>query len=309
MVRDWLRPFTRIHTIPVSRKLLVYLVLMGLYTALVDWFSSGDSKTFVQANGGLFGSLILSVLIVFRTNSANDRWWEARKLWGQLVNDSRNFIIKLSCFPGIEESSREQLSRLLIAFPFALKQHLRGDTNLCHVPGFEQDQHKPNHLPLYIAEQTYVFLSLLKTKKQIDGFEQLQLDRHARALMDICGACERIKSSPIALSYRAIMRQLIALNLLGLPWYLAPDFHLWTVPIALVAAYFLIGLELIAEDIEEPFGVGDDNLPLEKYCETIKCSINDVLSAEHDPEAIVNELARAVQGQSPTGSAVSQSTP
>jgi len=278
--KRWLHVFTRIHHIPVSRRLAAYLVVMAVYTILVDWFSSGQTKLLAQATGAIYGTYILGMLIVFRTNSAYDRWWEARKLWGQLTNDSRNFFLKLSTFLDGDPVELREFGKIFIAFPFALKDHLRDEAILTKIQGYEGDYAYVKHVPLYLSQRAYERLTALKKSGQIDGFEQMQLDTHLSSLMDICGACERIKTSPIALSYRAIVRQGIGLNLLGLPWYLAPDFHWASVPIALTAAYFLIGLELIAEDIEEPFGQGDDNLPLESYCENIKASVTEIIVRE-----------------------------
>ena len=144
----------------------------------------------------------------------------------------------------------------------------------------------PRHVPFYIADQVYKHVLDMQRSGTIDSIEQLQLDRHIRSFMDICGSCERIRNSPVALSYRQILRHGIALNIFGLPWYLAPDFHLWTIPIVVTAAYFMIGLELIAEDIEEPFGHADDNLPLERYCKTIEESVIDMVE-QHDPGSFV----------------------
>lgn len=285
---SWVQVFTRIHKVPVSRRLAVFLVLMGIYTYAVDWFASTQTKLLVQASGAIYGSYVLGMLIVFRTNSAYDRWWEARKLWGQLTNDTRNFFMKLSTFLKGDAVELREFGRLFVAFAFGLKDHLRDEAHLQSLPGFADDSANVKHVPLYISQRAYERLTNLRKTGRIDGFEQMQLDTHLSALMDVCGACERIRTSPIAVSYRAIVRQGIGLNLLSMPWFLTPDFHWATLPIVLTASYFLIGLELIAEDIEEPFGRGDDNLPLEKYCENIQSSVNEVVQREcgEDPLAL-----------------------
>src|SRR5438874_1631739 len=88
----------------------------------------------------------------------------------------------------------------------------------------------------------------------------------------------RIRTSPLAVSYRAFMRQGIALNLLALPWYVVPELSLWwSLPLVLIGAYFLIGLELIAEDIEDPFGHDGDDLPLDTICSNIQKTVTEIL--------------------------------
>lgn len=278
MAAGWVTVFTRIHQVPVSKKLAMYLVILGLYAWGVDVAESDLLKGIVSAtSGAVYGSLIMGVLLVFRTNSAYDRWWEGRKLWGQLINESRNLSLKMKAYAHVTPSELADFGRLQSAFAFALMKHLRDEPGLNKIPGFENAPEDPAHAPAYITDLMFQRIRVWRDQGKIDGFGLMQIDPHVRALMDICGACERIKNSPIALSYRAIIRQGIGLNLLGLPWYLAPDCQIWTVPVTLVAAYFMIGLELIAEDIEEPFGHGDDNLPLDKLCQTIDASVHQIL--------------------------------
>jgi putative membrane protein len=113
-----------------------------------------------------------------------------------------------------------------------------------------------------------------RSRKEQISIILVSLDRHLSAYMDICGACERIRSTPLALSYRAFRRQGIALNLIILPLYSASALPLvLSVPISVIASYFLIGLELIAEEIEDPFGHDSDDLPLDTICERI-CTVS-----------------------------------
>jgi putative membrane protein len=253
------------------------LFIMALYTILVDKIDSSEIKTLAQASITVFGTTVLGVLLVFRTNTANERWWEGRKLWGQLVNDSRNLAVKVNAFMENHHTYRQEVHRILVAFAFALKDQLRNGVQISQIPGFETSSATPEHVPLYLSELLCDLLKKAKNEGLIDGYEHLQLDVHSRALMDICGGCERIRNSPIPLSYRALIRQALLFGLIALPWELTPDFHIWTIPVVLLASYFFIGLELIAEDIEEPFGIGDDNLPLESYCKTIEHSVAQVL--------------------------------
>jgi putative membrane protein len=253
-------------------------VLITIYAFVVEEYESLVVKSWVEASGAVIGTLILGVLLVFRMNTANDRWWEGRKLWGQLVNDSRNMAIKACQYLPSAPAYCQEIRKILVAFPVALKEHLRDGVSLKSLPGFEQTSDNPAHVPLYLAQRLYATTTDCKLEGLLDVGDQQVMDFHSRALMDICGACERIKSSPIPVSYRMILRHSIVLSILGLPWYLAPDFHLWGVPIILVFAYFLIGVEMIAEEIEQPFNPGRDTLPLEKICAVIETTVNQVLA-------------------------------
>ena len=99
--------------------------------------------------------------------------------------------------------------------------------------------------------------------------------------MEICGACEKIRNTPLPSSYRALLRHGIAIYLAVSPFYLIEDIDIAGLPMFLLAAYFLLGMELVAEEIEEPFGEGGDNLPLERYCMTIETSVREILGTPH----------------------------
>lgn len=278
----WIYPFTRFHRTPVSKRIWIYMAFIAGYAFLVDQITSGNfpNHLFKEAAAAGYTSLILGVLLVFRTNSAYDRWWEGRRLWGQLVNDSRNLALKVKAYiPSSVVSDREkaEFGELIISFAYALKHHLRGTNPSQPLPGLRDVPEGMVHGPVYLAGAIYEKVKGWQSRG-LDELFLLQLDLHLKAFMDICGSCERIRNSPLALSYRAFMRQGIALNLLFLPWYIEPQFEYWTsLPIILIGSYFLIGLELIAEDIEEPFGFDGDDLPLDSICESIKKTITEIL--------------------------------
>lgn len=280
----WILPFTRFHRIPVFKRVWLYLAFMFGYVWIVDWFVDQNfpSRVFREAGTAAYGSVILGLLLVFRTNSAYERWSEGRRLWGQLVNDSRNLCLKLRANQSIPYVEKIHIGELVISFAYALKHHLRDSRPTEALPGIgKANTQQAKNLPVYIASVIYNSLIAWHQKGMIDGFNMLQIDRHARAFMDVCGACERIRNSPLAVSYRAFMRQGIALNLLAMPWYVAPEVSLWwSIPIILISAYFLIGLELIAEDIEDPFGHDGDDLPLDNICANIRSSISDILDVQ-----------------------------
>lgn len=285
LIKGWITVVTRFHHSPLFSRVWVFCTAIILYTAGVIWWqeTSLKTKTLLDADSAIFSGMIMGLLLVFRTNSAYDRWWEARKLWGQLVNDSRNLCLKVSQYVKATEEERDYLGRLLIAFGFSLKEHLRNKKTPEEMVGLEELLLPANHVPFEIASLIYKQLETWKQSGKLDGFEMLLLDTHAKALMDICGACERIKNTPVVYSYRLMMRQGILLNLLALPWYLFPEFKLWCVPLVLISSYFLIGLELIAEDIEEPFGGEGDDLQLDAYCNTIKTSVINGLELKDIP--------------------------
>lgn len=280
--RAWYRPFVWAHKIPVFKRVWWYCAGMAVYAYFVDWIAQENFPSSVFKEFNAFSSLgiILGLLLVFRTNSAYERWWEGRKLWGQLVNDSRNLALKVKGIDTIPPGDRRKISELIISFSYALKHRLRNTLPSTPLPGVQElSSGEVKNIPVYIAGKIISLVMLWRKEGKIDGYSALQLDTHVSSLMNICGACERIKNTPIAVSYRAFMRQGIALNLLALPWYLSQQFTVWwSLPLVVICSYFLIGIELIAEDIEEPFGYDGDDLPLDNICSGIKDTISEILN-------------------------------
>ncbi|MBX9689391.1 MAG: hypothetical protein K2X27_21960 [Candidatus Obscuribacterales bacterium] len=280
-VGSWILAFTRFHKIPVFKRVWFYLFLMAAYTLTIDWVADTHlpNKIIKEAGAAAYSSVVLGILLVFRTNTAYERWAEGRRLWGQLVNDSRNLAFKTRAFLAVPEIEKMQLGQLIISFAYALKHHLRNTTPSEPLPGLGKINPDVKNLPVHVAGKIFDIFQKWKDAGYVDTLILLQLDYHLRAFMDICGACERIKNSPIAVSYRAFMRQGIILNLLLIPWILNSEFPIiWALPIILIGTYFLIGLELIAEDIEDPFGSDGDDLPLDTICGGIRSTITDILS-------------------------------
>jgi len=280
MFRPWVALLTSIHSTPIAARIWGSVGLAITYAALVCWIEYAFFDEIVVLGSQLFAvlGLVLGTLLVFRTNTSYDRWWEGRKLWGQLVNDSRNLAIKVETCVHAAEAEKDQLGQWLIDFGYALKGHLRGGIQLAQLPGFETSTEQPKHVPAYLSEKIYDQLERWRKAEKIGGFELLFLDQHAASLMNVCGACERIQKSPISISYRWFIRQSIAIYLLTLPWGLVKDFDWWSVPVMALITYFMLGVELIAEEIEDPFGDHEDDLKLDDICRVIEASVREIMN-------------------------------
>mgnify|MGYP003665192771 CR=1 FL=1 len=220
-------------------------------------------------------SLILGWLLVFRTNTAYNRWWEARTLWGGLVNASRNLSLKFTKLGNFETRELRRVQQLLIAFPVALRCHLRSEKPAIGLRDLDYEELETIHLPQGIAQEIYSILGAAKRAGRIDGEEMRAIDVEALRLMDIAGGCERILKTRIVKSYRIFARQCVLIFLASLPWGIVQDFRFWTIPLTILTAYFMLGLEVVAEHVEEPFGYDEDDLDLEGLCQTIALSVNE----------------------------------
>lgn len=267
------------HCHPGRLLLWRLLLTVAIYTTFVCTIDLHDlpATKAMEANAAISISAVLGLLLIFRNNSAYERWWEARKLWGQLVNDSRNLAIKTRSYAEtLSEADRREFANLISGFATALKDQLRGKRD---EQALSELRIPPTvaHPPSAIALEIYKRLKRWRKERKLDQWEQLQLDLHAKALMDICGGTERILKSPIAGSYKLLLWLGLILNGIVVPWFIVPTFHWWAIPMMLVSSYFVFGLELLAEEVERPFDDLPNDLPLADICRTIKTSAEESL--------------------------------
>ena len=242
--------------------LLVGEYSYGMYYLEVEYLDL-TSKSSVN-NIGIVHSLlgfVLSLLLVFRTNTAYDRWWEGRKLWGKLVNDSRNFMIKInSILDEKDVKSRTQIAKYLKFFPHFLASHLsKESTRLVLDKDFsdlaqELKHHPPAELIFLLTKKLFQ----LKKEGKISDTEMLFLDVQLSGFLDVCGGCERIKNTPIPYSYSSFIKKFIVFYVLALPVANVVNIGFFMIPITMFVYYVLMSLELIAEEIEDPFN-NDEN--------------------------------------------------
>lgn len=282
MALHWLGYLVPSQHTPVSRRIWTSVAGMAVYALGVVYAEHliFDNQINIPPSFHALLGAVLGLFLGFRTNTAYDRWWEGRKLWGQLVNESRNLAIKVQAVPRIERAEALSFGRLVINFARALKEHLREGIRARQLSVYKDTVFEPKHVPAHIAFQLREMASLWTERKQTDSFRELMFDRHLGALMDICGACERIRRTPLAYSYITYIRQGIALYLFTLPWGLVHDLSFWTIPAVMIVSYFMIGIEMIAEEVEEPFGRSLDDLMLDDICKTIETSVTEILNTQ-----------------------------
>jgi ion channel-forming bestrophin family protein len=265
----------------IIKRLGPWFVGIGVYgvviSLIVRRYQIGLSN--IETEASFANSIILGLLLSFRNRIAFDRWWEARQLWGQLINETRNLAWKISAVLPEETIRQQRLPSVLHGFAVALMRHLRGQTTLQEIPGFEYDSAHPVHVPSHLAGRLLTGISTWQRDGLIDGMTALRLDVHAKAFLDVCGSCERIRHAPISRSYVFLLRLGIAINLLIAPWISAQSIGLWGLPAVLLISFFLLSVESVDSEIEEPFGTGIDDLKLERYCETVRQSVEEILGS------------------------------
>lgn len=287
--KDWFKLIIQFHKSDTFRILLPTMLLLGGVTFTVCFvekkFLSIEVPTltiFHQIAG-----FIISMVLVFRINTAYDRWWEGRKLWGSLINNSRNLAIKLHAFiPTTEVKTREELFTLISNFPFALKEHLRGNVTLEDIKFneilSEESYNKTSHKPGYISRQLTSYCLHLTKQYSHSQNDYLILSENLNQLMDICGACERIKKTPIPYSYSIFIKKMIFLYIITMPISFGLTIGYWAIPIVMIMFYAFASLELISEEIEDPFGTDSNDLPTDEMSVRIKENVREILLGDED---------------------------
>ncbi|HEY0030264.1 MAG TPA: bestrophin family ion channel [Bacteroidia bacterium] len=282
--KDWTKLIFDFHRSQSFRMVLPAMAALAMYSAILCYLDIEMKVIHLKSTTVIHSLLgfVLSLLLVFRTNTAYDRWWEGRKLWGDLVNNSRNLMLKLNAFIPDEKKELKNEFRILITnYAFALKDHLRGG----FIEGQLEDHSRLrikelktyNHVPNRIAQQLYAETESLRKQNIVSEETMLLLNEELRSFTNVAGACERIKKTPIPYSYSTFIKRVILLYIITLPIGLVEEYRWITIPMVLFVFYAFAGLELLAEEIEDPFGHEDNDLPIDEISNTIKKNLLEIV--------------------------------
>lgn len=226
--------------------------------------------------------IVLGLFLVFRTNTAYDRWWEGRKHWGLMVNNTRNLAHKLNAFLGKGDvDNRDWFAKMIPNFVFSTKEHLRKGVKLNELEiadnDFEANLKGVKHIPNRISSMIYERVNHLYKDKKLSGEQLYIVDKELKQFSDILGACERIRNTPIPYSYTMYIKKFIFIYILTLPFGFVTIAEYMTVPIVMLISYVLLSVELIAEEIEDPFGNDVNDLPTDELSIKIKDNVREIL--------------------------------
>jgi putative membrane protein len=234
------------------------------------------------------GGALLGMLLVLRTNAGYDRWWEARKLWGSIVNQSRNLVVTVLANAPDDAAWRDETVRWIAAFSHVAQYSLRGERTIPRLDlllGREEAARiaAADHMPSYVTLRIAKLLRDGRDRLGLDSFVYLIADQQRTALIDHIGGCERILKTPLPRVYSVEIHRFIMLFLITLPFALLDKLHYaWLNPIATVmVAYPLLALNQIGIDLQNPFDrrmLG--HLPLEGICDIIERNSLSLLSTK-----------------------------
>ncbi|SIQ12248.1 putative membrane protein [Chryseobacterium sp. RU37D] len=286
--KHFLKILFSLHKSDTLKILFPTMLLVGLYSWGIEYLEIEylhlSSKSAVS-NVSLIHSLlsfVLSLLLVFRTNTAYDRWWEGRKLWGKLVNDTRNFAIKINVILENDRNDAKQIARYLKFFPHFLAKHLsKESTRLALDEDYSEiEEYIRHHGPSEIVILLTHKLNQLKKQGKISDVEMLYLDTQLSGFLDVCGGCERIKNTPIPYSYSSFVKKFIIFYVLALPVAYVISIGFFIIPLTIFVYYVLMSLELIAEEIEDPFNNDENDIPMETIAQNIEKSVYQIMNSK-----------------------------
>jgi ion channel-forming bestrophin family protein len=279
--KSWWKLIFMFHRSDTFRMLIPAMLGVAAYTALIAYLEEDVFNTHFK-NSTIVHSLVgfvLSMLLVFRTNTAYERWWEGRKIWGAVVNNSRNLALKLSVI--VEDgATRQRLRALITNQVMSMKWHLRkgfnGDdfeeTDRYSIASFKAKKHMPNA----VMQAIYQEVEDLHRNKTINGEQLIYLNSELQSFTDHIGACERIQNTPIPYSYSMFLKKVIFLYIFTMPIGFVAEFGYWATAIIPLVFYIFASIEVLAEEIEDPFGQDANDLPLNRMSNTVRDNLKEI---------------------------------
>ncbi len=273
---------------------LVYVLLLSLLVLFItDRYQSllPELPLTIPA----FIGTAISILLSFKLSQSYDRWWEARKVWGAIVNDSRSFVIQLQSLTAKgNEAMIRKIAFRQIAWCYSLGQSLRGLNASDNLHKFisEEDLNeikKHANKPLALLQLHGKDIKELKEKNQLDIFSQIQLDHTLVRLCDAQGKTERIKTTIFPVTYRLFLHAIIYLFVITLSIALKNVAGLFEIPLLLLISTAFFLLEKSATHMQDPFENRPTDTAMTAIARTIEINIKELLKESEIPQPLESE--------------------
>ncbi|MGI2908296.1 bestrophin family protein [Tolypothrix sp. VBCCA 56010] len=245
--------------------------------------------------GSVIPSIVLALLLVFRTNTAYERYWEGRRLWGSTVVTIRNLAWQIwVAVDEVEPGDRERkitALRLLSAFAICDKLYLRYEPASDELkPWVSVSQYRvlqnSQNMPLEIAGWLGDYLQQQYKRGLLTNYQLATMHTLINKLIDDVGGCERILKTPIPAAYVIHLNQLVLIYCLILPFQFVKDLGWWTGLFVAIVSFALFGIEQIGVEIENPFGYDYNDLPLDKICQTIQNNLEEFIASQTNQDTM-----------------------
>lgn len=269
----------------VLPKILPRLLVLLILSIIVVYLKGEIGQYKIPLNAAPFTliGIALAIFLGFYNNASYDRFWEARKLWGALLNDTRSLYRQASTMTDYQSNSPElkYFASLLIACVFALKHQLRKtdaseDIQRLLPSCLAQSIQKVYYKPVILIQEMGKWLEKGRKEGQIDSITLTAFDYNLNGLSNIVGGCERIASTPIPFTYKVLLHRTVYLYCFLLPFGLVDSIGWMTPLIVVFISYTFMALDAVVNEIEEPFGVAPNDLGLNSMCNMIEATIREM---------------------------------
>jgi putative membrane protein len=295
---NWFRMLFIWHE-SVLPKILLRLTLLFIIAVAVVYFKGQLFDYKIPLNPApftLFG-IALALFLGFRNNASYERFWEGRKLWGALLNDTRSLARQAITLSGYRQDSDEvsQFVHYLIAFTYTLKHQLRHTDATADIQSrvpatLAAELSKMHYKPIMLMKAMAQWVQKAKDDGKIDSIIQTSFDQNFDKLSDIVGGCERIASTPIPYTYRVLLHRTVYIYCFLLPFGFVDSLG-WLTPIIVTfIAYTFVALEAVADEIEEPFGTEPNDLALNAMNLMIETTLLEMVGKPL-PEQLENQAS------------------
>jgi ion channel-forming bestrophin family protein len=285
--KEWWRLIFAFHRSETFRSLLPGIIGVSLFTGAIAFLETNILHVSFKNTTAIHSMVgfVLSLLLVFRTNTAYDRWWEGRKAWGGFVNNTRNLVLKIAAIDDVPHNQKIVMRDLIKNYVFVTKGHLRDNIDFSEVlpvEGYDSTYYTDsNHVPNRTMLAIYEVFERWYKKGYIDGFQRVSFANELQSFTDNLGVCERIRKTPIPYSYSIFLKKIIFLYVFTMPIGFVQEFGYWAMPIVGIVFYVFTGIEVLAEEIEDPFGYDDNDLPTDQISTTIAANLNEIIRDHH----------------------------
>jgi putative membrane protein len=293
MIRRPIEPLKMLFVLQGSyfKRLIVPQVLLFIFSFFIYFYQTHIATEPVPLNPSVFAILGISLAIFhgFCNNAAYDRFWEGRKLWGTLVWLSRNIARQVMTLPNVSMAEKQAFIRHQIAFVHSLRQQLRGEDNTANLQRLltveeQQAVVGQNFIALRLTQIMGQMLANWQAEQKIDVWQWQSLDNTLGEIAHIQAGCERINNTPIPYAYFVLLHRTVYLYCFMLPFGLGNAIG-WVTPFVVsFVGYTFMALNEIVDEISEPFGTGENELPLGMMCDTIETQLAMLSHQKFAPE-------------------------
>ena len=293
MIRRPIEPLKMLFVLQGSyfKRLIVPQVLLFIFSFLIYFYQTHIATEPVPLNPSVFAILGISLAIFhgFCNNAAYDRFWEGRKLWGTLVWLSRNIARQVMTLPNVSMAEKQAFIRHQIAFVHSLRQQLRSEDNTANLQRLltveeQQAVVGQNFIALRLTQIMGQMLANWQAEQKIDVWQWQSLDNTLGEIAHIQAGCERINNTPIPYAYFVLLHRTVYLYCFMLPFGLGNTIG-WVTPFVVsFVGYTFMALNEIVDEISEPFGTGENELPLGMMCDTIETQLSMLSHQQFAPE-------------------------